>query len=257
MRPTEDDAPPCAQDADEVAGNAFYCATKDVIAWDAEGLLPDLQSKFGDFVIPIVLAHEWGHTSRRARTSPPALSHPNCRQTASPAAELSTPPTLGPLPPTARSSTPPSRGSCNCVTPGTSKVEPNAHGSGFDRVSAFQDGFDNGNKKCKAYRDDDPVVVELPFNDEEDAARGGDADYAAIVNGVPYDLERCWSQVYPELTDGLVRGFGEGPKAVRPFRSSRLRWRRHVRIRAVLLHPRRLRRLGQRRHHAGDLPAGR
>ena len=47
VRPTEDDAPPCAQDADEVAGNAFYCATKDVIAWDAEGLLPDLQSKFG------------------------------------------------------------------------------------------------------------------------------------------------------------------------------------------------------------------
>ncbi len=31
------------------------------MAWDAEGLLPDLQSRFGDFAIPVVLAHEWGH----------------------------------------------------------------------------------------------------------------------------------------------------------------------------------------------------
>jgi hypothetical protein len=31
------------------------------VAWDAEGLLPDLLSRFGDFVIPVVLAHEWGH----------------------------------------------------------------------------------------------------------------------------------------------------------------------------------------------------
>jgi hypothetical protein len=29
-------------------------------------------------------------------------------------------------------------------TPGTSNIDPNAHGSGFDRVGAFQDGFGNG-----------------------------------------------------------------------------------------------------------------
>ena len=52
------------------------------------------------------------------------------------------------------------------------------------------------------YRDDDPVVVELPFNDAEDAARGGDAPYASIINGVPYDLEDYWTQVYPQLTGG-------------------------------------------------------
>ena len=31
---------------------------------------------------------------------------------------------------------------------------------------------------------------------------GGDAPYDSIVNGVPYDLEDYWTQVYPELTDG-------------------------------------------------------
>ena len=87
-------------------------------------------------------------------------------------------------------------------TPGTSNIDPSAHGSGFDRVGAFQDGYDHGMQKCKDYRDDDPVVVELPFNDAEDAARGGDAPYASIINGVPYDLEDYWTQVYPQLTGG-------------------------------------------------------
>jgi predicted metalloprotease len=61
VMPSKDVAPPCTEDVSEVAGNAFYCSSKDVVAWDAEGLLPELQSKFGDFVIPIVFAHEWGH----------------------------------------------------------------------------------------------------------------------------------------------------------------------------------------------------
>ena len=73
-------------------------------------------------------------------------------------------------------------------SPGTSKIDPNAHGSGFDRASAFQDGFDNGLSKCKEYRDDEPMVLELPFSTEEDAAREGNAPYDSIVNGVPYDI---------------------------------------------------------------------
>jgi predicted metalloprotease len=44
--PSTDDAPPCASAASEVAGNAFYCSTKDVVAWDAEELLPTLQKKY-------------------------------------------------------------------------------------------------------------------------------------------------------------------------------------------------------------------
>lgn len=57
--------PPCVSDADEIRGNAFYCPSKDVVAWDSENLLPDLQSRFGDFVIPIVLATSGGDTPFR------------------------------------------------------------------------------------------------------------------------------------------------------------------------------------------------
>ena len=87
-------------------------------------------------------------------------------------------------------------------TPGTVNIDPNAHGSGFDRVGAFQDGYDNGLDNCKNYRDDDPMVLELPFTNEVDAARGGDAPYDSIVNGVPYDIEDYWTQVYPLVSDG-------------------------------------------------------
>ena len=40
-------APPCTTSPEEVAGNAFYCSTEDVVAWDAQQLLPELQDKFG------------------------------------------------------------------------------------------------------------------------------------------------------------------------------------------------------------------
>jgi hypothetical protein len=45
-------------------------------------------------------------------------------------------------------------------------------------------------------------VLELPFTTKEDESRGGDAPYDSIVNGVPYDIEDYWTQVYPELTGG-------------------------------------------------------
>lgn len=38
-------------------------------------------------------------------------------------------------------------------TPGKERFDRDAHGSGFDRVGAFQDGYDNGLAKCKEYRD--------------------------------------------------------------------------------------------------------
>jgi predicted metalloprotease len=195
--------PPCANEPSDVAGNAFYCATEDDVAWDAEGLLPELQSKYGDFVIPVVLAHEYGHAVQ-------ARSNFTARTVTS---ELQADCFAGAWSKHAKDD-----GVFNVNaadldealagildlrdSPGTDKIDRNAHGSGFDRVSAFQDGFDNGLEKCKGYRDDEPMVLELPFNSAADAAEGGDAPYDSIVNGVPYDIEDYWTQVYPELDHG-------------------------------------------------------
>lgn len=203
VEPSRDDPPPCTEDVSEVAGNAFYCSSKDVVAWDAEDYLPEQRSKFGDFVVPLVFAHEWGHAVQSradftARTVTEELQA-DCFSGAWAKHSQDT----GVFTADSGQLDQALAGILQLRdTPGTSKVDPTAHGSGFDRVGAFQDGYDNGLQACKDYRDDDPVVVELPFSDAEDAARGGDAPYDSIINGVPYDLEDYWTHVYPELTDG-------------------------------------------------------
>ncbi|MFY9917685.1 MAG: neutral zinc metallopeptidase [Mycobacterium sp.] len=201
--PSSGEVPPCATNAADVAGNAFYCSTEDVVAWDAENLLPELRDKYGDFVIPVVLAHEWGHAVQ-------ARSNFTARTVTK---ELQADCFAGAWSKHAQDDGvfDVKSGDLDAAlagildlrdTPGTSNIDPNAHGSGFDRVGAFQDGYDNGLARCKDYRDDEPMVLELPFNDAQDEAAGGDAPYDSIVNGVPYDLEDYWTHVYPELTEG-------------------------------------------------------
>ncbi|MGU3498605.1 neutral zinc metallopeptidase [Mycobacterium sp. C31M] len=195
------DAPPCTTDPMEVQGNAFYCATEDVVAWDAQDLLPQLQSDYGDFVIPVVMAHEFAHAVQ-------ARSNFTARTVTR---ELQADCMAGAWAAHAQADGVFKVSSADLDTalagvldlrdnPGTSKTDPNAHGSGFDRVGAFQDGFDNGLERCKEYRDDQPMVLALPFNNVADAAAEGNAPYDSIVNGVPYDLEDYWTQLYPELT---------------------------------------------------------
>src|SRR4051812_33641490 len=59
---TEADPPPaCGGEAGSYQPNAFYCPDGDFIAWDAEKLIPQLQSDFGDLLVGVVLAHEYGH----------------------------------------------------------------------------------------------------------------------------------------------------------------------------------------------------
>ncbi|BBY56968.1 neutral zinc metallopeptidase [Mycolicibacterium sarraceniae] len=145
------------------------------MAWDASGLLPDLQSKFGDFVVPIVLAHEWGHAIQArsnftARTVTKELQADCCAGGWAKHAK-----DAGLYKVNAAEMDNALAGILTLKdSPGTSKIDSSAHGSGFDRVSAFQDGYDNGPNACKEYRDDTPIVVERPFQNAEDEAAGGD-----------------------------------------------------------------------------------
>ena len=198
--------PECAQGYSDVQGNAFYCKLDDSVAWDAEKLLPELQKKYGDFVIPVVLAHEWGHAMQQRsgffeqnELTVSSELQADCFAGAwSKHAQKS-----GAFKVTAADLDTALAGILDLRdAPGTSGEDASAHGSGFDRVSAFQDGFDDGPKKCTSYQDGTPVVLELPFNDENDAASGGDAPYATIVNKVPYDIEDYWTQVFPKISSG-------------------------------------------------------
>lgn len=198
--------PDCANSYADVQGNAFYCKLDDSVSWDAEELLPQLQAKYGDFVIPVVLAHEWGHAMQQRsgffdENKLTVSSELQADCFAGAWARHAQDDKVFDVDSAALDSS--LAGILDLRdTPGTSAEDDSAHGSGFDRVSAFQDGYDNGLEQCKGYRDGEPLVLELPFNDAEDAANEGNAPYDSIVNGVPYDLEDYWTQVYPELTDG-------------------------------------------------------
>ncbi|CAN5486830.1 neutral zinc metallopeptidase [soil metagenome] len=208
LTPDSEQGPECASSFADVSGNAFYCKIDDSVSWDADGLLPELQQKFGDFVIPVVLAHEWGHAMQQRS----GFFDQN-EYTVS--AELQADCFAGAWSSHARETGvfEVSEAELDTAlagildlrdTPGTSAQDGSAHGSGFDRVSAFQDGYDNGVERCKDYQDGEPMVLELPFTTEEDAANEGNAPYDSIVNGVPYDIEDFWTQLYPELTGGQV-----------------------------------------------------
>jgi predicted metalloprotease len=203
VMPSSGDIPPCAESPEDVAMNAYYCGTKDVVAWDAEGLLPSLSHDYGDFAIAVVMAHEWGHAiqTRSNFTARTVTSELQADCFAGAWAQHAQRDKVFDV-----SSKQLDEALAGIIelrdSPGSSKLDSNAHGSGFDRVSAFQDGYDNDAQKCKAYRDDDPMVLELPFNNTEDEASGGDAPYDYIVNTVPYDLEDYWTRLFPELKNG-------------------------------------------------------
>jgi predicted metalloprotease len=63
-------AAPCTDQPSDIRGNAFYCPAQDIVAWDRKVLLPELRQRFGDFLIAMVLAHEWGHAIQKRTKLP-------------------------------------------------------------------------------------------------------------------------------------------------------------------------------------------
>ena len=76
--------------------------------------------------------------------------------------------------------------------PGSDPQGELAHGSGFDRVRAFQDGFEGGIEYCFGYLEDPPFIDELPFT-EQDAANQGNLPFADVTDLVVEDLEDYFS----------------------------------------------------------------
>ena len=199
---SEDPPPACGGRGttpyEQVAGNAFYCPVDDFVAWDTEQLVPHLEQRFGDFAVALVLAHEWGHVVQaRTRSTITATiylenqadcfagawahhveSGGSTRLTAD-AADLDT--ALG--------------GVLEFRDPpGIDPSQDGAHGNGFDRVSAFQDGFEEGADQCARYENDPPPVTESPYTSYEDQANGGDVALADAIELVQTDLDDYWGR---------------------------------------------------------------
>ena len=157
---------------EEIAQNAFYCPIDDLIAWDTDFLTNGLLEQFGPFTLAIVMAHEYGHAVQARGALDPNLPTIAGEQQADCFAGAFT----------AFVNEGESENFSIEVDdldqavagflslrdqPGTSTADPSAHGSGFDRVGAFQDGFLNGATRCVEYSDlferGESTALDLPL----------------------------------------------------------------------------------------------
>lgn len=190
---------------EELAGNAFYCSEGDFIAWDDGELLPELYSEFGPFSIAMVLAHEWGHAIQdQVGLTDQNLATVVLEQQADCFAGAwtrhvadgdSTHLSLG-------------EGSLDAALGGMLKFrdepglvgagDPGAHGSGFDRVRAFQDGYTGGVSKCTKYPDQNLKVFEFPFSEDE-YRTGGNLPLKDFLDPTVVDLNEYFAQQFPSF----------------------------------------------------------
>jgi len=184
----------------DAAQNAFYCFDDNFVVYDDAKLFPQLYRDFGGFALGLVLAHEWGHAiqDRADNEGAPTIYQElqaDCFAGAwtDEQAGTSSRPKLEP-------------GDLESSlaalltfrdAPGTSPDDPSAHGSAFDRVSAFQEGFESGPERCAAYFEQPPVVVELPFSSLEEEASGGEVAAEDVIPLTVELLNDFYSQVEP------------------------------------------------------------
>ncbi len=205
----DSEQPPCGTPAPsygDIAENAFYCPGDDLIAWDNVNLVPAMYDQYGGFTLGIVFAHEFGHAVQtRAGVEGDTIMtelQADCfagAWTADVAAgnssffELQ----LDDLDKAIAGFLELRDGT------GTDAADPSAHGTGFDRIGAFTEGFADGLERCRDYPDlydaGELVIVEVPFTDPDDFERGGNLPLDEIVGLAFDDLQQFWGVVFAEL----------------------------------------------------------
>jgi predicted metalloprotease len=197
--PGGDKSAPCTTSPSDIRGNAFYCPTQDIVAWDRINLFPDLKKRFGPFLIAMVLAHEWGHAIQHRTKLPSDRTI---------VVEVQADCYAGAWTKTALTDGAPhfqiSRQDLDQALAGyllfrdpigANANDRQAHGSGFDRISAFQEGFEQGVKHCSTF-DDSRVFTEIPFSSPKDEQQGGNLPYEQAVADGPKDIADFWNQTF-------------------------------------------------------------
>ncbi|HEU5308894.1 MAG TPA: neutral zinc metallopeptidase [Acidimicrobiia bacterium] len=208
---SQDNPPPNCDDGgqtkapyDQVAGNAFYCSNGDFVAYDEQGLLPKLRDNFGEFAVGLVFAHELGHAVQaRVGYQPSATVYmeqqADCfagawAQHVADSEDANVHLSSSDLD-TALA------GLLTLSDPsGIDGSQDGAHGNGFDRVGAFQDGYEGGAKTCAAYQQHPPAITETGYSSYQDQASGGNLPLDQLVPTVTTSLADYWSSQSSKLT---------------------------------------------------------
>ncbi len=207
---------------------AFYCGVGDFIVYDDgdDGLLAELAREYGPGTIGTVLAHEFGHAIQLRsgaldRRYPTILTEQQADCFAGAWSGRA------------------SRGETNTVVytdadvragliamtkvsdpVGIDQFLDGGHGSGFDRVGAFQVGFVEGPARCAEILDEPLPLVPNRFSSFTEQSTGGDAPFGygddELLGFLPEDLNLYWDVELDDTVPGLrplrlvVVGSGDG-----------------------------------------------
>lgn len=213
-----DPIPPCGGGTEttyeEVQQNiAFYCGDGDFITYDdaPDGEIANIVSFSGNVAVGVMLSHEWGHAIQmRNGTFNGAIDTIYTEQQADCFAGAWF----------ARAT----RGEVVGITvtddditsalltvigvrdaPGIDQLDPNGHGSGFDRVGAFQTGYANGLEGCRDLIDNPLPLMPNVFNNANDQAQGGNSPFDDSTDGIltflPVDLNTFWNETITDPSE--------------------------------------------------------
>ncbi|MFK8022982.1 MAG: neutral zinc metallopeptidase [Ilumatobacter sp.] len=190
---------------------AFYCPLGDFVAYDDgdTSLLTDLASQFGPATIGIVLAHEYGHaiqqrTGALRQNLPTVVTEQQADCIAGAWAGRAAAGQASGVPFNDNDIRAGLIAMIRVQDPvGADPTAPGAHGSGFDRVGAFQEGFNGGLARC-APLVDEPLPLtplqflpgSLDFVNQGNAPYGYDADpnNPQLFSFLIPDLNAYWDE---------------------------------------------------------------
>lgn len=188
----------------DLIGNAFYCYDADYVAYDDEELFPDIFEKFGSVSVAFVLAHEFGH---RIQGEAGFFDDPldsivfelqaDCFAGVWAARVAGGDSDLIQVTPGALES-----GLAGFFDfrdeVGSDPEDPAAHGAGFDRVNAFQEGFEQGAEHCAGYVDQLPEIAQMEFM-PDDLETGGNLELDEAITVAMEGLNQYWTERDPEF----------------------------------------------------------
>jgi predicted metalloprotease len=203
--------PPCLQRAADIESQAFYCPSADIVAWDADGLIPELMDKYGPVGVVVALAHETGHAvhSRLGVDGSQTRVHPtilleamaDCYAGVAIAAMVARPVPGLPVGLVERDTA--MQALVGFRDPiGVDAGDLSAHGNAFDRVSAFQSGYTDGATRCAAMTVANQPFTQRRFGSADDQARGGDLPLPDLLDAVEKDARGWFSAVGSARTPG-------------------------------------------------------
>lgn len=180
--------------------NAFYCPGSDFIAWDDEGLFPRLEKKFGRFLLAVVLAHEWGHAiQQRSNVNLETIYAEQQADCFAGAWAASLSPASNPELAQLRDAEL-DRALSGLIEfrdlVGMTPTDFGSHGSGFDRVRAFQDGYVSGIATCAGFADRHLDLVAIGFRSMKERFRGGNLPYNEVFPAVQDQLAKYWTTTF-------------------------------------------------------------